>query len=100
MRKTQKRMRPSFRTHMSPNRAALATPRTNEERGKRQKRLISTTLGTKTSCKLLKARRNQEGNFHPLLLLTAHQIASSRRSRTPPNLRPPQSTTMKAVSRK
>lgn len=99
MRKTPKRTRPSSRTRMTLNRAALATPRTNEESGKRQKRSISTTVGTKRSFKLLKARENQEGNFHPFLLLMTRQIASSRRSRMPPNLRSLQSATMKAESR-
>lgn len=98
-RKTLKRMRPSCRTPMSLNRAALATPRINEERGKRQKKSISTTPGTKRNHKLPKARENQEGNFHLLLLLRTRQIALSRKSRISPNLSSPQSTTIKAESK-
>lgn len=91
-------MRPFSRTHTTLNRAALATPRTNEERGKQRKRLISTTVGTKRSFRLQKAREKLKGSFHPFLLLRTHQV-TSRRSGMLPSLRSHWSNTTQAEER-
>lgn len=71
-------MRPSSRIHITRNTAALATPRINEERGKPQKRLISTTVETKRRFKLQKARGKVRGSFHPSLYLKTPQVTSRR----------------------
>lgn len=79
-------MRPSSRTHITPNREALATPRINKERGRQQKRLTSTTVETKRRFKLRKARGKVRGSFPPSLYLRTPQV-TSRRMRMLPSLR-------------
>lgn len=71
-------MRPSSRTHITPNRAALATPRINEERGRQQKRLISTTVETKRRLKRQKERGKVRGSFPPSLYLRTPQVTSKK----------------------
>lgn len=76
-------MRPSSRTHITLSRAALATPRTSKERGKRRKRLTSTTLETKRRVQRQKARGKAGGIFPRFQYLRIPKVTPKRLQRLP-----------------